>query len=50
MCLDILCGCCGYINAFDIVRKYIALGEVKYGIIIGADVLSDYTDDNDIKH
>lgn len=48
MCLDILCGCCGYINAFDIVRKYIALGEVKYGIIIGADVLSDYTDDNDI--
>ena len=25
ICLDILGGCSGYINAFDIVRKYIAL-------------------------
>lgn len=25
MCMDILCGCSGYINGFDIVRKYIAL-------------------------
>ena len=48
MCLDILCGCSGYINAFDIVRKYIALGEVKYGIVIGADVLSEYTDEQDV--
>lgn len=25
ICLDILAGCSGYINAFDIARKYIAL-------------------------
>ena len=25
MCFDILAGCSGYINAFDIVRKYIAM-------------------------
>ena len=48
MCLDISCGCCGYINAIDIVRKYIAMGDVNYGIAIGADVLSAYTDDNDV--
>ena len=32
MCLDILCGCSGYINAFDIVRKYIALRRNKLWI------------------
>ncbi len=29
ICLDVLAGCSGYINAFDIVRKYIAIGEAK---------------------
>lgn len=48
LCLDILAGCSGYINAFDIVRKYIALGEVKYGLVIGAEVLSKYLDQKDI--
>ncbi len=48
LCLDILAGCSGYINAFDIVRKYIALGEVEYGLVIGADVLSKYVDHKDI--
>ncbi len=48
MCMDILGGCCGYINAFDIVRKYIALGEVEMGLVIGADVLSEYTDEEDV--
>lgn len=48
MCLDILCGCSGYINAFDIVRKYIAVGDVQYGIIIGAEVLSKYIDEQDV--
>lgn len=48
MCMDILAGCSGYINAFDIVRKYIALDDVKMGLVIGADVLSEYTNEEDI--
>ena len=48
MCMDILAGCSGYINGFDIVRKYIAMGDTDYGIVVGADVLSKYTDENDI--
>ncbi len=48
MCLDILGGCSGYINAFDIVRKYIVMDNMKYGIVIGADVLSKYVDKEDV--
>lgn len=48
MCLDILAGCGGYINAFDIARNYIAIGKVKKALVIGVDVLSKYTDKNDI--
>lgn len=48
ICLDILAGCSGYINAFDIVRKHIALGESEFGIVIGAEVLSKYTNEQDI--
>lgn len=47
ICLDILAGCSGYINAFDIVRKYIALGEAEYGIVVGAEALSKYTNEKD---
>lgn len=48
ICLDILAGCSGYINAFDIARNYIAIGKVKNAIIIGVDILSKYTDKEDI--
>lgn len=48
MCLDILAGCSGYINAFDIARNYITIGKVKKAMIIGVDVLSDYINKEDI--
>lgn len=47
MCLDILAGCSGYINAFDIARNYIALGKIEYALVIGCEILSDFTDKQD---
>lgn len=40
MCLDILAGCSGYINALDIAQKYISSSHIKNAIVIGADILS----------
>ena len=41
ICLDILAGCAGYINAVDIAQLYMKAGKVKRAIIIGADILSE---------
>lgn len=48
MCLDILAGCAGYINAIDIARSYIAIGKVNQALVIGVDILSEYTDKTDM--
>ena len=48
MCMDILAGCSGYINAFDIIRKYIACGEIEYGLVVGVEKLSEYINYEDI--
>lgn len=48
MCMDILAGCSGYINALDIARKYIELDEVEYALVIGAEKLSKYLNKDDI--
>lgn len=48
MCLDILAGCAGYINAIDIARNYIAIGKVNQALIIGVDILSEYTNKSDL--
>ena len=48
MCFDILAGCSGYINAFDIARKYIIAEEIEYGLIVGVEKISKYIDDKDI--
>lgn len=48
ICLDILAGCSGFINAFDIAKLYIETGRVKNAIIIGVDKLSEYLDENDV--
>lgn len=48
ICLDILAGCSGYINAMDIARNYMALGKVTTALIIGVDVLSQVIDKEDI--
>lgn len=47
MCLDILAGCSGYINAFDIARKYIACGELNKVLVIGVENISKYLNFND---
>lgn len=49
MCLDLLAGCSGYINALDIAQKYLSLGERRCALVIGAEVLSQnsYLKEND---
>ena len=48
MCLDILAGCAGYINALDIAKLYIDSKKINTALIIGVDVLSECTNENDI--
>ena len=48
ICLDILAGCSGYINAFDIAKMYIDSGNVKKALIVGVDRLSQVIDKKDI--
>ena len=48
MCMDILAGCSGYINALDIARKYIEFDEVEYALVVGVEKLSKYLDKNDV--
>ena len=48
ICLDVLAGCSGYINAFDIARKYLCLDNIDYGLVIGVERLSTLTKENDI--
>ena len=48
MCIDILAGCSGYINAIDIARKYIELDEIEQALVVGVEKLSKYIDKTDI--
>ncbi len=48
MCLDISCGCSGFINAFDIARKNIILNETEYALVIGVETISKFLDFDDI--
>lgn len=48
MCLDILAGCAGYVNAFDIAKMYIDTQKIETALIVGVDALSECTDSNDI--
>lgn len=48
MCLDILAGCSGFINAVDIARNYIAIEKVNKALVIGVDILSKITDKTDL--
>ena len=48
ICLDILAGCGGYINAFDIAKAYIDSRNIKRALIIGVDKLSEIIDKKDI--
>ena len=48
ICLDILAGCSGFINATDIAQMYIDSGRIKKAIVVGAEKLSEYTNNEDI--
>ena len=48
ICLDILAGCSGFINATDIAQMYINSGKVEKAIVVGVDILSKYTNEEDI--
>ena len=48
ICLDILAGCSGYINAFDIAKVYVDSRNIKKALIIGVDKLSGIIDREDI--
>lgn len=48
ICLDILAGCSGFINAFDIARVYIETGRIKKAIVVGVDLLSNAIDEKDL--
>ena len=47
ICLDILAGCSGYINAFDIAKVYMDSRNIKKALIIGVDKLSGIVDRED---
>lgn len=40
ICLDIIAGCSGYINALSVAQKYILSGSVKKALVIGVECLS----------
>ena len=48
ICLDILAGCSGYINALDIAGMYLATEKVEKALVIGVDKLSEYTEKQDV--
>ena len=48
ICMDILGGCNGFVNAFDIAYNYIAIGKVNTALVIGVDRLSTAIDKNDM--
>ena len=48
ICFDILGGCSGYVNATDIAHMYINSGKVKKAIVVGVEVLSKYTNKEDV--
>lgn len=48
MCMDILAGCNSYVNCFDIARNYIAMGIIENALIIGVDILSKFTNKEDL--
>lgn len=48
MCMDILAGCAGFINALDIAKMYIDSNKANTALVIGVEKLSHYIDKNDI--
>ena len=49
ICFDILAGCSGYVNATDIAHMYINSGKVEKAVVVGVEVLSKYTNKEDVR-
>lgn len=48
MCIDILAGCNGFINAFDIAYNYIEIGKINTALVIGVEKLSTAVNSKDM--
>ena len=48
ICMDVLAGCAGFINALDIAKLYIDSNRVKTALVIGVDKLSSFVDRTDL--
>ncbi len=48
MCLDLLAGCAGFINAIDIAKLYMDSERINTALVVGVEKLSDHIDKNDI--
>ena len=48
MCLDILAGCAGFINALDIAQSYITAKKATMPLVVGVDLLSKCIDQKDV--
>lgn len=48
ICLDILAGCAGFVNALDIAQSYITTNKAKMALIVGTEILSNFIDDKDL--
>ena len=48
MCMDILAGCAGFINALDIAKLYIDSNRINTALVVGVEKLSTHLDINDI--
>lgn len=48
ICMDVLAGCAGFINALDIAKLYMDSNRVKTALVIGVDKLSSFVDRTDL--
>ena len=48
MCIDILAGCAGFINALDIAKLYIDTNRINTALVVGVEKLSNFIDKTDI--
>ena len=48
MCIDILAGCAGFINALDIAKMYIDTNKINTALVVGVEKLSNFIDKTDI--
>ena len=48
MCLDVLAGCAGFVNALDIAQCYLETDKAKMPLVVGVDLLSKCIDQKDV--